>query len=57
MFIRQAAGQDWPQIYPIYAAIMAEGKSPAFPERQSLEEARPCAVPGMSRHIHLGINV
>lgn len=39
--IREATGRDWPQIYPIYAAIMAEGKTYAFPEGQSLEEARP----------------
>ena len=41
MIIRPATAQDWPRIYPIYAAIMAEGKTYAFPEGQSLEEARP----------------
>ena len=41
MIIRQAAGQDWPQIYPIYAAIIAAGETYAFPEGQSLDEARP----------------
>ena len=41
MIIRQAADRDWPQIYPIYAAIMAEGKTYPSPEGQSLEEARP----------------
>mgnify|MGYP001195937128 CR=1 FL=1 len=41
MIIRQATEQDWPRIYPIYAGIMNEGKTYAFPERQSLEEARP----------------
>ncbi|HET9895363.1 MAG TPA: GNAT family N-acetyltransferase [Streptosporangiaceae bacterium] len=41
MIIRQAAGQDWPLIYPFYAAIMAEGKTYSSPEGQSLEEARP----------------
>jgi GNAT superfamily N-acetyltransferase len=39
--IRPATDRDWPLIYPIYAAIMAEGKTYAFPERQTLEEARP----------------
>jgi hypothetical protein len=39
--IRRATGQDWPSIYPLYAAIMAEGKTYAFPEGQSLDEARP----------------
>jgi L-amino acid N-acyltransferase YncA len=41
MRIRTATDEDWPRIYPFYAAIMAEGKTYAFPERQSLEEARP----------------
>ena len=41
MIIRQATAQDWPLIYPIYAAVMAEGKTYAFPDGQSLAEARP----------------
>lgn len=41
MDIREATGQDWPLIYSIYAAIMAEGKTYAFPEGQTLEQARP----------------
>ena len=41
MIIRQATAQDWPLIYPIYASVMAEGKTYAFPVGQSLEEARP----------------
>ncbi len=41
MIIRQATEQDWPLIYPFYAAIMAEGKTYAFPEGQTLEQARP----------------
>ncbi len=41
MIIRQATEQDWPLIYPFFAAIMAEGKTYAFPEGQTLEEARP----------------
>jgi hypothetical protein len=39
VIIRQATEQDWPLIYPIYAAIMAEGKP--TPLGQSLDEARP----------------
>ena len=39
--IRPATDQDWPLIYPLYAAIMAEGKTYAFPEHQTLDEARP----------------
>ena len=41
MIIRRAAGQDWPLIYPIYAAIIAAGETYAFPEGQSPDEARP----------------
>jgi GNAT superfamily N-acetyltransferase len=41
MSIRQATDQDWPQIYTFYALIMAEGKTYAFPERQTLDEAYP----------------
>ncbi len=41
MIVRRATERDWPLIYPVYAAIMAEGKTYAFPEGQSLEEARP----------------
>jgi len=41
VIIRPATEQDWPLIYPIYAAIMAEGKTYAFPEGQTLDEARP----------------
>jgi GNAT superfamily N-acetyltransferase len=39
--IRQATEGDWPQIYRFYAAIMAEGKTYPFPEKQTLDEARP----------------
>ena len=41
MEIRVATDEDWPSIYPFYAAIMNEGRTYAFPEGQSLEEARP----------------
>ena len=40
MTIRKATGQDWPRIYPIYAAVMAEGRTYPFPEQQTLDEAR-----------------
>jgi L-amino acid N-acyltransferase YncA len=39
--IRRATEEDWPRIYPIYAAIMSEGKTYPLPERQRLAEARP----------------
>jgi GNAT superfamily N-acetyltransferase len=41
VLIRAATDEDWPLIYPIYAAIIGEGKTYAFPEDQSLDEARP----------------
>jgi L-amino acid N-acyltransferase YncA len=39
--IREATDADWPQIFPFYAAIVADGKTYAFPEAQTLEQARP----------------
>jgi GNAT superfamily N-acetyltransferase len=39
--IRVATDEDWPSIYPFYSQIMAEGRTYAFPERQTLDEARP----------------
>jgi len=41
MIIRPATEPEWPLIYPIYAAIMAAGRTYPFPEKQTLEEARP----------------
>lgn len=41
MTIRTATAQDWPSIYPFYKAIMDEGRTYAFPENQTLDEARP----------------
>lgn len=41
MIIRVAEARDWAGIYPFYRVIMAEGATYAFPEDQSLEEARP----------------
>ena len=41
MIIRRATEQEWPLIYPFYAMTMAEGKTYAFPEGQTREEARP----------------
>jgi GNAT superfamily N-acetyltransferase len=39
--IRTATDEDWPSIYPFYSMIMAEGRTYPFPERQSLDEAKP----------------
>jgi L-amino acid N-acyltransferase YncA len=41
MEVRTATEQDWPRIYPFYAAIVSEGRTYAFPEGLTLEEARP----------------
>ena len=39
--VREATDADWPRIYPVYAAVVADGTTYAFPEGQTLEEARP----------------
>ena len=39
--IREANEDDWPRIHPIFAAIVADGTTYAYPEGQTLEEARP----------------
>jgi GNAT superfamily N-acetyltransferase len=41
MEIRVATDEDWPAIYRFYSTIMAEGRTYPFPERQSLDEAKP----------------
>lgn len=41
MNIRATTDKDWPSIYSFYREIMAEGRTYAFPENQTLEEARP----------------
>jgi GNAT superfamily N-acetyltransferase len=38
--LREATAADWPQIYPFFRAIVAEGRSYAFPDGLSLDEAR-----------------
>lgn len=39
--IRHASEDDWPRIYPFYAAIMAAGETYPFPAGKTLDEARP----------------
>jgi GNAT superfamily N-acetyltransferase len=41
MEVRAATEEDWPLVYPFYAAIVAEGRTYAFPEGQTQDEARP----------------
>ena len=38
--IRDAEPGDWPAIYPFFSRIVAEGRTYAFPEDLSLEQAR-----------------
>lgn len=40
MEIRTADDRDWPHIYPFFAAIVAEGRTYAYPEGLSLDAAR-----------------
>ena len=40
MIIRAAGDRDWPRIFPFFSSIVAAGRSYAFPEGLSLEEAR-----------------
>lgn len=41
MDIRLATDDDWPAIFTFYAPIMTAGETYAFPENQTLDEARP----------------
>jgi L-amino acid N-acyltransferase YncA len=40
VLIRDATDEDWPEIYPIFTAIVREGRTYAYPEDLSSEEAR-----------------
>jgi GNAT superfamily N-acetyltransferase len=39
--IREAVEQDWPRIYPFFSDIVIAGRTYAYPEDLSFEEARP----------------
>lgn len=39
--IRPAVAQDWPRIYPFFAAIVDAGRTYAYPQDLSLDGARP----------------
>ena len=41
VLIRAATDEDWPLIYPVFAAIVAAGRTYAYPEGLSIEAARP----------------
>lgn len=40
MLVRDAVDEDWGQIYPIFAEIVAAGRTYAYPENLSSEQAR-----------------
>lgn len=40
MQVREAQAQDWPSIYPVFAAITEAGETYAYPEGLSPEEVR-----------------
>lgn len=40
MIIREAVEQDWPRIYPFFSDIVAAGRTYAYPEGLSLQDAR-----------------
>lgn len=40
VLIRQATDADWPAIYPIFDAIVTEGRTYAYPEDLTSDEAR-----------------
>lgn len=46
VIIRTATDEDWPHIYPFFAAIVAAGETYAYPEDLTLESARPLWMDG-----------
>lgn len=40
MLIREATDADWPAIYPIFSAVVAEGRTYAYPEDLSSDDAK-----------------
>jgi GNAT superfamily N-acetyltransferase len=40
VLIRQATDEDWPLIHPIFSAVVADGRTYAYPEQLSSDEAR-----------------
>jgi len=41
VIIRTATDDDWPRLYPVFAAVVADGRSYAYPQGLSAEQARP----------------
>jgi len=40
VLIRDATDNDWPAIYPIFASVVQEGRTYAYPEDLSSDAAR-----------------
>ena len=40
MIIRTATDDDWPRVFPLFAAVVAEGRTYAYPEGLTSEQAR-----------------
>jgi GNAT superfamily N-acetyltransferase len=41
VIVRAACERDWPRIYPFFSTIVTAGRTYAFPEGLSVEDARP----------------
>ena len=41
MILRTATDDDWPRLYPLFAQVVADGRTYAYPEGLSQEQARP----------------
>lgn len=46
MLIREATDDDWPAMFPIFDAIVSEGKTYAYPEGLSSDDAKALWMPG-----------
>jgi GNAT superfamily N-acetyltransferase len=46
VLIRTATDEDWPRIYPFFAAIVAAGETYAYPEDLTIDAARPLWMDG-----------
>lgn len=55
MEIRPATEADWPQIYPIFAAIVAEGRTYAYPDGLTSEQARSYWMGDPGNHVVVAV--
>jgi GNAT superfamily N-acetyltransferase len=56
MEIREAAAEDWAQIYPFWARIVAAGETYAYPENVSREHARPLWMEKPPAHVVVAVD-